>query len=426
MNMPVLPATSSSPTPADAVRVADASASSDAPVFSNVLSGQRDTASAGKQPADALRTGKASTDPSKSRDPLGPGDALALILDAAALPLMQAAATPEARVRFSVAGAAAMNDARTGGSAKTPASKGPSSNDPRLNVLSTLDTADKIDPQQAGKTDATQVKDRIDPRLAAQTSQPTQGLLTESDNKPRHQANHTTTLPGGTLRVGNISVGHDPRAPILSDTQNLIGTDGARPATQASASPLGATAQPDALLAAQAGLSGTGAALLPPAAHSTAQAPLFISVPSPLNSPQWPQDFSRQVLSLTQANAGGHTVMMQVNPPELGPVRIALHLGDSIQASFISPHASVRQALENALPHLQQQLAEAGLSLGQADVSDHQSGQQQAGASSSGPGNSDGAVFSLDGGADSVTGATQIAAPAQHRAHPDALVDTFA
>ena len=45
-------------------------------------------------------------------------------------------------------------------------------------------------------------------------------------------------------------------------------------------------------------------------------------------------------------------------------------------ASFVSAHASVRQAIETALPQLQQALAQAGISLGQTSVGE-QAAQQQ-------------------------------------------------
>src|SRR5690606_32045347 len=98
MNMPVPPVTSPSPPAPDApARGADAGAA-DTPAFSNVLSQQRDGATA--RPAESRQTesrraGKADAEASERRDPLGPDETLALILDSAALPLMQAAAATD-------------------------------------------------------------------------------------------------------------------------------------------------------------------------------------------------------------------------------------------------------------------------------------------------------------------------------------------
>jgi hypothetical protein len=62
---------------------------------------------------------------------------------------------------------------------------------------------------------------------------------------------------------------------------------------------------------------------------------------------------------------------LHLSPPELGPLQIVLTLNGNDQASaqFVSPHAPVREALEQALPRLQQMLADNGITLGNASVS---------------------------------------------------------
>jgi len=72
---------------------------------------------------------------------------------------------------------------------------------------------------------------------------------------------------------------------------------------------------------------------------------------------------------------------IKINPAELGPVEVRLHLsGDQVNASFSSAQADVRQALENSLPRLREMLGQHGFQLGQADV-----GQQQQQASQGTP-----------------------------------------
>jgi flagellar hook-length control protein FliK len=44
--------------------------------------------------------------------------------------------------------------------------------------------------------------------------------------------------------------------------------------------------------------------------------------------------------------------------------------GGEAGAQFYSPHASVRDAIESALPKLREMMAEAGVTLGQAQVRD--------------------------------------------------------
>lgn len=60
---------------------------------------------------------------------------------------------------------------------------------------------------------------------------------------------------------------------------------------------------------------------------------------------------------------------LHLNPPELGPLKISISL-DQNQASaqFFSAHASVREALEVAMPRLREMLADSGITLGNASV----------------------------------------------------------
>ncbi len=229
--------------------------------------------------------------------------------------------------------------------------------------------------------------------------------------------------------------GADDTAPATPTGGLLAGIQAATASPVSAAAPAPSTHAPGADLesamaqlaaappqAALAGAAGTDAGPAPAATRAVA---------TPLGDPAWPADFGRQVLSLARDGRGGaQTAELRLNPPELGPVRIVLHISDSVaQALFVSPHAPVRHALENALPQLQQQLAQAGLSLGQADVSDQQPGQQQAfaQAGSQGRGDAGAAVFSLDGAASPPAMPTP-PDTAQRRAGrmPDALVDTFA
>lgn len=103
------------------------------------------------------------------------------------------------------------------------------------------------------------------------------------------------------------------------------------------------------------------------------------TVSTPMGHTQWGRDFSQQVSSFGQQLRNGlQTIELRLDPPDLGPIRISLSMSDNVaQASFISPHAAVRHAVEQALPQLQEQLAQAGISLGQTSVGEqHQQGSQ--------------------------------------------------
>lgn len=150
------------------------------------------------------------------------------------------------------------------------------------------------------------------------------------------------------------------------------------------------------------------------------------AVQAPLNSPQWASEFGRQFIRIAQATNGlGQVAELRLDPPELGPLRITINLNDNVaHAVFSSPHAAVRQTVENALPQLQQMLEQAGISLGQANVNDQgQPGQGFGGEArrTAQHGHTGGnGAGDLLASADASTGAT-------HRpADPNALVDTFA
>lgn len=149
-----------------------------------------------------------------------------------------------------------------------------------------------------------------------------------------------------------------------------------------------------------------------------------LSVAVPVNNPQWGTDFGRQFVSMLQNGANGPQIAeLRLDPPELGPLRITLNLSDNVaHAAFFSPHASVRQTVENALPQLQELLAQAGISLGDTSVND-QSQTAQNFSDSNSQKHASGSARTAD---TSLLAATDHSAPATRNRLPDALVDTFA
>lgn len=418
MNMPVLPAISASPAPADtAARPAD-TATSNAPAFSNVLSGQQQRHSTSTKEQSKTTephqpgTREAATEtPAKQQDNLGPDETLALILDSTGLPMMQLPVQPSALARFSI-----QRHGSSMGTADTPATR----------AVSLITPAGQALPDDASDTLAVRPTN-TGPETAHAALQDLNFIkdkpLTAPSTDPRHASSGKHSAVAGLVAPAQATNAANIRAASADDT--LTGQSASRastntllrhgselPAISADAHTLGAA---NVLAAAQ-----------PPLMPAASGLPQQITVATPFNSPQWPQDVGRQLFNLVQSGVtgSGHTVQMQLNPPELGPVRITLHLGDSgTQASFISPHANVRQALEHALPQLAQQMAQAGVSLGQTSVSD-QPGQQYAKSSDSNK-PKDGAVFSLDGSSDnSAIAATSPIPRAVNR--PNAIVDTFA
>jgi len=105
-------------------------------------------------------------------------------------------------------------------------------------------------------------------------------------------------------------------------------------------------------------------------AHQT-KAPVQTSssteISTPLHSASWAQNFSEKIVWLAKSDQ--QSAQININPPQLGPLQITLQMnGDQASAVFASPHAEVRQAIENSLPQLREMLSAAGINLGQADV----------------------------------------------------------
>lgn len=105
-------------------------------------------------------------------------------------------------------------------------------------------------------------------------------------------------------------------------------------------------------------------------APASLQASHRLNVATPLQSPQWSNDFGQQLVWMTKNNL--QTAQLSINPPNLGPIEVTLTMGkEATSAHFTSPYADVREAIESALPRLREMLANAGVQLGQADVGAH-------------------------------------------------------
>jgi flagellar hook-length control protein FliK len=163
-----------------------------------------------------------------------------------------------------------------------------------------------------------------------------------------------------------------------------------------------------------------------PATTGTLSRAPSLPIAPPVGDREWPQALSQQMVRLS--TQGNHTAELQLNPPDLGPLKVVLNVvNDQAQASFVSPHASVRAAVEAALPQLRNAMADSGIQLGQTSVGGEQyagqpgNGQQQQQPQSSERGTGF-AQFGLE--------SPQAAAPTRTTPEPRHLargeVDTFA
>lgn len=132
-----------------------------------------------------------------------------------------------------------------------------------------------------------------------------------------------------------------------------------------------ATANTDALAANGSNTAPAAQADSLPPSGATPARPVIAWIATPVTDPDWGQAFSRHLVALAgrSASAGPMAAQFHVDPPELGPVRVSLTLENGVvHAVFTSPHASVRQTVEQALPQLRQSLEQGGLALGDAQV----------------------------------------------------------
>ena len=138
---------------------------------------------------------------------------------------------------------------------------------------------------------------------------------------------------------------------------------------------------PQTNAAALASLQNTAASFAAPALQ-----PVQVTVNTPVNQDKWADEFSQKITWLASSNQD-QTAELHLNPPQLGPLDVVIKVsGDQATALFTSPHAAVREAVEQAMPKLRDMLADNGIMLGNTTVSDQaprdqgQSGSQRSAA----------------------------------------------
>lgn len=90
---------------------------------------------------------------------------------------------------------------------------------------------------------------------------------------------------------------------------------------------------------------------------------------TPVRDSAWGEQLSERVVLM--ASNQFKTAEIRLTPAELGPLRVQVSVDDgAANVTFHSQHAVTREAIEQAMPRLREMLAENGLSLGQADVSE--------------------------------------------------------
>lgn len=150
-----------------------------------------------------------------------------------------------------------------------------------------------------------------------------------------------------------------PTLAAATFASQALGPDPAAPAADAPGASAPSLLHP--LQPAAAGATGHAAA-------NTGDLPNAPRLSPEVGSKEWNQALGQQVVQL--GKAGQQVTELQLNPPGLGPLQVTLHLNQhQMQVMFVSAHASVRAAVEAAVPQLRASLADSGISLGQTSVS---------------------------------------------------------
>lgn len=94
-----------------------------------------------------------------------------------------------------------------------------------------------------------------------------------------------------------------------------------------------------------------------------------------VNSPDWSNAFAKRIQMLVRKDV--QIAELRLDPPELGRVNIRISVTqDQASLAFSSQHASVRDAIDLAMPKLKEMLEQSGLNLVNVDVSAQFSRQQ--------------------------------------------------
>jgi flagellar hook-length control protein FliK len=180
-------------------------------------------------------------------------------------------------------------------------------------------------------------------------------------------------VPGASVAGGEGDAApSSSRAPIQLDTADVSGGEtgparaaqalpglpsetagGEQPTTAPRPSPLSVT-----------GAAPSAVALSDPSlAPSAPRQPIGVNV----ESPAWGAALGARMV--WNVSNGVQSASLDLNPRDLGPVNVLLHVSDDeVSLAFNSQHAVVREAIEAALPRLRDMLASSGFELAGVEI----------------------------------------------------------
>ena len=155
-----------------------------------------------------------------------------------------------------------------------------------------------------------------------------------------------------------------------------------------------------------------------PQAPGAMSAATSLSISTPVLDPAWSNAVGKQVSMLVSRNVRG--AELRLSPAELGPVQVQISVDDNVaKVAFTAGQAVTREALEQALPRLREMLADQGMSLGDASVSDQRGG-------GPGEGGDSAAVAGYSAEADAAPDDAVPGPVVPGKAEPEGLLDTYA
>lgn len=283
------------------------------------------------------------------------------------------------------AGTATTSDAR---SAVVTSEARSSATPPRTTTLASA-PAESV----PGKVATAAADDRSQPRVAME---PSSGVAQRGTDAIALTATKSDTASGATVAGMRNSL-PDGTSTLVTRQEHGLGAEAPLPA-------------PTNLIQTNA------AALTTP---TVSPAPAQLSIAPPVGRKDWGDEFGQKVTWL--ATQHQQSAELHLNPPQLGPLDVVVSVsGDQATAFFSSPHAAVREAVEQAMPKLRELMADNGITLSNTSVSDqNQSASQDSRQRSSGtrsPGVSDNIAVGEQP-------STRVTAPVRRH---QGLLDTFA
>jgi flagellar hook-length control protein FliK len=114
-------------------------------------------------------------------------------------------------------------------------------------------------------------------------------------------------------------------------------------------------------------MSAAAAALMHANPATRASSPTDLHIAAQIGTNRWESAIGNSLVFMT--GNGRERAELVLNPPQLGRIDVSVSVsGDQASAFFVSANPAVREALENAMPRLKEIFADAGITLGQAQV----------------------------------------------------------